>query len=174
MPGLTQVEGLKYYTLNGGRILPELPGLLPPGRVNFVTMHWTAGHYNQGYNDYQILVSDTGILVSCNPLNWFAHQHTWRANQNNIGLSLMCMAPGAPPTRGMVERAAAAVACLRERYALNSRQIKDHGQWAKEMGYWPDRVDVQTWPVPWERNKPLDQVIKDKSVWYLQQLRKEG
>lgn len=174
MPGLIQVDGLKYLTFKGAKILQEMPQRLPAGKVDFITLHWTAGNYGQGFNDYQVLVSNDEAWLSVDPLRWSAHQHTYAANTRNIGVSLMCMAPGQPPTPAMVERAAAAVACLRQAYNLGSKHIKDHGQWAKEMGYWPDRVDVQTFKCGWVDNAPLDMVIRDKAAWYLNKLKTGG
>lgn len=173
MPGLISVDGVKYFTLEAGQVLKEGLQCLPASnQVSAVTLHWTAGNYNQGFNDYQILISDSQVWISKRFLDWHLHQHTWRRNTGNVAISLMAMAPDAPVTRGMIERAAAAIGLVRKRYGLSDDQVRDHGFYAKLDGYWPDRVDVQIGRVRWEENQPLDRVLKRKGAWYLDTLNK--
>lgn len=170
-PRAVTVAGRRYWRIEGANILTEMAPLLPkpaPGNApDYITLHWTAGRYDQPFGAYQILVSAGYILVSDQVLNWSRHQHTWRANTRNIGVSMMAMAPGCPVTQPMAERCAAAVGVLMARYGVSLANVRDHADWARQHGYYPDRVDVET-PLPWANGERLDVWLRRKAPWYQQ------
>lgn len=172
-PRSVTVAGRRYWHIEGGSILTELPGLLPKvapaAGPEYITLHWTAGRYEQPFGAYQILVGAGYILVSDQVLNWSRHQHTWRANTRNIGVSMMAMAPGCPVTEAQAERCAAAVGVLMARYNIPLANVRDHADWARQHGYYPNRVDVET-PLPWAGGERLDIWLRRKSPWYRQRV----
>ena len=170
----TLVHGKKYFRIEGKTLKEDLLKLLPKNiKVNYFTQHWTAAPYNQGYPDYQILIGDTYILVSANIGDWTGHQHTWRRNTNNIGLSYMAMWNAternygkAPVTKGMLERMSASLAVLLKVYNLSPDKIKDHAFWAEVDGYKGQRWDNRSLS-PSGNKQTLFTDSVNKSKWYL-------
>lgn len=170
------VGARRYWRIEAGDILNKMPGLLPKAsaanKPAKITFHWTAGRYDQPFGAYQILVGAGYILVSDQLLNYTRHQHTYRANQRNIGISIMAMAPGCPVTQAQGERAAAAAAVVATAYGIELADIWDHADWARFHGYYPQRVDVEH-PMPWANGERLDIWLRRKIPWYQQQLKRE-
>lgn len=170
------VQGRPFYRIEAHEIEERLPSLLHPGRVDWVTEHWTAGAYGVPYSDYQILVDSQYILVSSNVLAWNRHQHTWRRNTSNIGIAYMAMARATernagsyPITKEMVERAALVKAILAKRYSLPWERFFDHAYWAKRDGYPGLRWDVR-FKLFWEQNQTIYEAGVRKARWYFQRL----
>lgn len=168
------VQGQPFYRIEAKDIRTELPKLMPAGKAHYITLHWTAGGYDTPFADYQVLIGRDYILVSESLLNWSRHQHTWRRNTGNIGVSFMAMTnatlrnPGPHPvTKTQIEHCALTVALLVRRYALDWSWLVDHAHWAAIDGYPGQRWDCQ-WPVPWEGNEALTDVVRRKAKWYYQ------
>ncbi|MEZ0374921.1 MAG: N-acetylmuramoyl-L-alanine amidase [Candidatus Sericytochromatia bacterium] len=166
------VQGAPFYRIEAADIRAELPKLFPAGTARYITLHWTAGGYNVPFSDYQILIGHEYILISEDMLNWSRHQHSWRRNTGNIGISFMAMANAternagpAPVTKPMIEHCALVAALIVRRYALDWFALVDHAHWAALDGYPGQRWDCQ-WPVPWEHGEHLTDVVKRKAKWY--------
>ena len=169
------VQGRPYWRLETNEIPKELPGLLPNGTPpRWVTEHWTAGPYGVGFSDYQILIADSYILVSADPLNWAKHQHTWRRNSQNLGIAYMAMAnaternPGpCPVTAGMMERMGIVKALLAIRYGLGFNAFVDHAHWAQVDGYPGQRWDNRFRISP---THTVYSATQSKGKWYMKQI----
>ena len=60
------------------------------GGIHHIYLHWTAGHYNQVYDDYHLCVDQYGhVFTTCKRLNEFKI-HTWMRNHDSIGIALCC------------------------------------------------------------------------------------
>ena len=94
------------------------------GKINRIYLHWTAGHYDDVYDDYHINIGAGGELyLTCEDFTELK-AHTWRRNTGSIGIA-MCCAAGAtairgsetdfgkePPTQQQIEAMAKTVAVL--------------------------------------------------------------
>ena len=62
------------------------------GRVNRLYLHWTAGHYEDVYDDYHLNIGLGGeMYLTCTTLTELK-EHTWRRNTGSIGIALCCAA----------------------------------------------------------------------------------
>ena len=69
------------------------------GKINRIYLHWTAGHYDDVYDDYHINIGAGGELyLTCEDFTELK-AHTWRRNTGSIGIA-MCCAAGATAIRG--------------------------------------------------------------------------
>lgn len=168
----TLVQGIPFWRIEAKDIRAELPLLMPNGHARTITLHWTAGGYDNAFADYQVLIGNDYILVSDSLLNFSRHQHTWHRNTFNIGVAFMAMFnatehnPGpAPVTKNMVEHCALTCSMIVRRYAMGWNQLVDHASWAGVDGYPGERWDCQ-WPVPWEGGEYLTDVVVRKAKWY--------
>lgn len=166
---IQKVQGASYYRIPADEIEAGLKSVLTPGTVEELTFHWTAGAYNHAYRAYQILIDDDYILVATDILNWYGHQHTWRRNYRNIGISFMAMANGYPLTRIMVERGALVAAILKKYYSIRWDWILDHAFWAKLDGYPGLRWDIRL-KLAWENQQTAYHAILRKARWYYNKL----
>src|SRR6266540_7024443 len=90
------------------------------GRPVINYAHWTAGHYEQLFDDYHISISGDGaVYVSVDDLSTIL-SHTYRRNSGAIGIALCCayeanstidLGPE-PPTGIQIEALAQVVATL--------------------------------------------------------------
>ena len=94
------------------------------GGITHIYLHWTAGTYEQVFDDYHINIGEQGELyLTCNMLREYK-SHTWHRNSRSIGVTLCCAKDailaykcnpvfGAyPPTMLQVEQMAIVVAIL--------------------------------------------------------------
>lgn len=110
-----------------------------------IYLHWTAGHYGQFFDDYQVNIdSDGSIYVATETLSETLN-HTWRRNTGSIGVSLAC-AVGAtskdlgdePPTNAQIESMARVIVVLADALDLtiDLERVMTHGEAAdNEDGY---------------------------------------
>ena len=124
------VNGKPYYRIISNDIL-NCSNKLEEYRANNkpvrITQHWTAGRYEQAFNDYQILIANDYILLSKNPLNYREFQHTWKMNTSNIGISYMAMFNSKfPILDNMLENMAKSLAVLVNFYKISWDNVKDH------------------------------------------------
>ena len=89
------------------------------GWINKIYIHWTAGRYNQQFDDYHINIDGDGAIYVDGELTDIK-SHTYMRNGHAIGISLDC-AYGAqwvnnlgdyPPTNAQIETLAQVVALL--------------------------------------------------------------
>ena len=57
------------------------------GKINRLYLHWTAGHYDDVYDDYHINIGAGGELyLTCEDFTELK-AHTWRRNTGSIGIA---------------------------------------------------------------------------------------
>jgi hypothetical protein len=180
------VDGkFKYTRLESNQIFESLPDLVKTNfKVEFLTLHWSAGAYHDSSNYYHFNVggsSDSeGYLLASNQLNTRWHYHLPfsipsrsdipNRNPNNLGLSFLAMAGATqhdmgkyPITHGMVETMAKTIALLKKEHNLNWGQVVDHAHFAKIDKYESYRWDCR-FIMPSGRYL-TDEVIQ-KAKWY--------
>ena len=154
----------------------------PLGTPRLITLHWSAGGYEQTFPDYHFAILGSGEVRQTLPIA-VKGAHTWGRNSGNIGVSLCAMHPDGrhPVTAEQREACACLVAELCGIYGLElsgavvlpemrvdggrivptgrSRTfpaVADHATFARADGYYPDRWDVG----------PEYAVITAKAKWY--------
>lgn len=65
----------------------------PMGVITRVTLHWTAGGYEQVFDDYHFCIRGDGRVVKTLPIT-VKGAHTWGRNSGNVGIAL-CSEAGA-------------------------------------------------------------------------------
>ena len=76
------------------------------GGINHIYLHWTAGTYDQVFDDYHINIGEQGELyLTCNMLREYK-SHTWRRNSRSVALRMQSL-----PTN--------AILCLAHIHRLN-------------------------------------------------------
>ena len=118
------------------------------GRDPKIYLHWTAGHYDQHYDDYHISIGKDGdIRLMVDRLDEVVN-HTWRRNSGAIGVALACAAGSGseslgdePPTAAQIE-AMAQVGCVLADalwLTIDKAHVMTHGEAANnedgETGY---------------------------------------
>lgn len=158
----------------------------PPGRVQRVIMHWTAGGYKPTAFDqlhYHFLIDGEGKAVRGPRAPGLYLPHVRAFNTGSVGLSICAMAGAvqhrtdgkAPLTKLQWERACQAAAEIIHRYDLpvSERTVLCHSEvfavyGVAQRGKW----DVDR--LPFEPNTPRDEVhrqMRRKAAWYLERLR---
>lgn len=128
------------------------------GKINRIYLHWTAGHYDDVYDDYHINIGAGGELyLTCEDFTELK-AHTWRRNTGSIGIA-MCCAAGAsairgsetdfgkePPTQQQIEAMAKTVAVLTYVLGLEIKllTVTTHCEAALFDGYGPHSGDQDT------------------------------
>ena len=138
----------------------------PLGKPRFITLHWTAGSYQQTFDHYHFNVTGDGRIISTLPLS-IKGSHVWGRNTGNIGVALCAMANARTlPTKKQCETTAALIADLCYQFGIdfdstelaqrhkvqNDKRIPidgqmaincvtDHAAYARCDGYYPDRWD---------------------------------
>lgn len=163
---------------------------LSRGKINRIYLHWTAGHYDDVYDDYHINIGAGGELyLTCEDFTELK-AHTWRRNTGSIGIA-MCCAAGAtaicgsetdfgkePPTQQQIEAMAKTVAVLTYVLGLEIKllTVTTHCEAALFDGYGPHSGDPDTrWDLWYLPDRPLygglvpgGNVIRGKALWYRQ------
>ena len=167
------------------------------GREPKIYLHWTAGHYEQLFDDYHISITGDGeIFVSTDDLSETL-AHTYRRNTGSIGIALCC-AYGAtsydlgsePPTPKQIETAAQVVAVVAKALwlTIDRRFVMTHGEAADNLdGYYAheaygpqstcERWDLQYLGTPDSPSYTTDyddpatggNVLRGKANWYANQ-----
>ena len=107
------------------------------GREPKIYLHWTAGHYNQMFDDYHINITGDGdIFIAADDFSETL-SHTWRRNTGSIGIALCC-AVGAtsydlgdePPTPKQVEIMAQVIAVVAKALwlTIDKFHVMTHGE----------------------------------------------
>lgn len=143
---------------------------LSRGKINRIYLHWTAGHYDDVYDDYHINIGAGGELyLTCEDFTELK-AHTWRRNTGSIGIA-MCCAAGAsairgsetdfgkePPTQQQIEAMAKTVAVLTYVLGLEIKllTVTTHCEAALFDGYGPHSGDPDTrWDLWYLPDRPL-------------------
>jgi N-acetylmuramoyl-L-alanine amidase len=157
----------------------------PLGKPEAITLHWTAGSYQQTFDHYHICITGDGRGIMTLPLSKKG-SHVWGRNSGNIGIALCAMSNARTmPTAKQIEEAAAIVAdlckqfdidlhadraCQRHKVIGQTRvpiqdtmqvpYVADHAAYARCDGYYPDR---------WDCGRYTDEILK-KAAWYRDQI----
>lgn len=167
------------------------------GRISRLYLHWTAGHYEDVYDDYHLNIGPGGeMYLTCKTFTE-VKEHTWHRNTGSIGIALCCASEaqacsgrdtdfgGEPPTVVQIETLAKAVAVLTAclELEINVLTVTTHCEAALFDGYGPHSGDPQLrWDLWYLPDLPLDSalkpggyVIRGKALWYLSEiLRQRG
>lgn len=100
-------------------------------------LHWTAGWYDQFFDDYHIQIDGDGLVyITTDDLSETLN-HTWGRNTGGIGIALCCAAGAdtvdlgeAPPTEEQIESMAKVVAVLCRAFSLQISRfnVMTHGE----------------------------------------------
>lgn len=111
------------------------------GREPKIYLHWTAGHYDQKFDDYHINITGSGEIYLTHPLDDVL-AHTWRRNTGSVGITLCC-AYGAntnnlgsePPTAKQIEVMAQVIDVVADSLwlTINKKYVLTHGEAADNM-----------------------------------------
>lgn len=137
----------------------------PLGNPERITLHWTAGNYDQTFDHYHFCVKGSGEVVQTLSLK-LKGSHCWKRNSGNIGVSMCCMASNKfPPTDKQREATARLVAELMGIYGIALEDVQDHAYWAKADKYFPERWDIGPEMVPMrERIKKYRQQLESGKI----------
>jgi hypothetical protein len=126
--------------------LDELRELAQParGEIDYIYLHWTAGHYNSYFADYHINIGGDGsIRVSTDDFTEVL-KHTYQRNSRAVGVALACCYNATPlyfgdepPTPEQIEALAQVVAVLVEELEVPMQNVLTHAEAADEDGYGP-------------------------------------
>lgn len=106
------------------------------GRSVKVYLHWSAGHYDNIFDDYHINIGENGELYMTGDFDE-VKAHTWRRNSGAIGVSLCACAYAnteylgdEPPTEAQIEAMAQVIAVLAEALDIpvDIRYVLTHGE----------------------------------------------
>lgn len=170
------VQGVAYFKIDQKDIMKELPVLLNKIAKNisvqWITAHWSAAPLNMPFKHYQVNVGDGFILIAADLGKWINHQHTWKRNTGNIGISFMAMGIGEDkdkyiiPTENMIECFSSTQAILAKFFKIDWKRVVDHAYFAKIDGYPQDRWDIQ---LKMNKTETLYDICLKKSKWYYEQ-----
>ncbi len=163
------------------------------GKIDRIFLHWTAGHYNQAYDDYHVNISHDGnVFLTCEGLT-DDKCHTKFHNSRAIGIALDCAVGAAlqnafypgkvdfgkePPTQLQIETLAKVIAILTDALDLEILEstVTTHAEIANHDGYGPTnrshdgewRWDL--WFLPYNVGTAKfilgGKFIRDKARWY--------
>ena len=167
------------------------------GKIHHIYLHWTAGRYEQVFDEYHISIGRDGtIFLTCEEL-YEVKAHTWRRNTGAVGLTLCCAyqaVAGNPkgdaipwidfgpyaPTQMQIETMAKVIAVITKEMGLdiNEETVLTHQEAATLDGYGPGSGDPETrWDLWYLPNLPITErlvqggrVLRGKAIWYRYQL----
>lgn len=158
------------------------------GEIDKIYLHWTAGYYNQTFDDYHINITGDGLIYASVDDLTTKLTHTWHRNSRAIGIAICCCVGAQahsgydtdfgdePPTEEQIETLAKVVKTLCEGLELdiNKDVVMTHCEVAWLDGYGPCSGDPETrwdlWYLPDSDGemKSGGDVIRGKALWYLE------
>ena len=117
--------------------------------IRRIYLHWTAGHYDNTYDDYHLNITGDGRLwSSCRELTEYK-EHTW--HRNSVAVSICCCADAVayadgsvdfgsvPPTQQQLETLARVVAvlCRGLGMLIDDNNVMTHAEAADLDNYGP-------------------------------------
>ena len=136
------------------------------GKIKHIYLHWTAGRYNQFFDDYHLNIDGEGkVFRTCSSLDQLK-AHTYQRNSGSIGITLCC-ALGAswqgqkpdlgscpPKTMQLIALAKViAVLCAGLGLEVDSGAVMTHAEAALVDGYGAGSGDSETrWDLYWVLN----------------------
>lgn len=132
------------------------------GSISHLYLHWTAGRYQQFFDDYHFNIDDQGkVYCTCNNL-LEKKAHTWRRNSRAVGITLCCGLGAVygnkvqfgdyPPTKAQIISLGWVTAILATvlQLDINYPTVATHGEIAMCDGYGPGSNDPQMrWDLLW-------------------------
>ena len=165
----------------------------PYRHVKRLILHWTAGRYEQQFDDYHINIGKNGeIYLTCDDLAELK-AHTWMRNTGSVGITMDCCYDAVagspvegtkpnidfgpyPPTQEQIEAMAMVIAVLTRELCLdiNEDTVFTHAEAAKRDGYGIDsddpemRWDLLYLPDSAAQGELCDggRVMRGKALWY--------
>ena len=162
------------------------------GRISKIYLHWTAGRYNQVFDEYHLCIGRDGeIYLTCEEL-YELKAHTWHRNTGSVGLTICCayqatcrlngkaipfidFGPYAP-TQAQIEMLAKVIAVITQELDLdiNEDTVMTHQEAASLDGYGPGDGDPDLrWDLWYLPNRPITErlvqggrVLRGKAIWY--------
>lgn len=126
------------------------------GSEPMVYLHWTAGWYGQGFEDYHICIDADGSYELMTDSLADTLAHTWGRNTGSIGIALECCVGAKvvdvagehftrlgdnPPTDSQIETMCQICAKICEKLAIPIENVMTHAEAAEEDGYGIDSDD---------------------------------
>jgi soluble lytic murein transglycosylase-like protein len=162
-------------------------------KPNGIVFHWTAGRYNQTFDDYHYNVTydpktkKAKKVVTCESDEEMKY-HSWPSKSctGTIGISACCMLNATednwgecPITEAQIEMMAAIAGEKVKEYGIPYDEIYTHATWATCFDYGPGSGDPETrwdlWIPNWKgTGKNLSQYIVDKTIWYAENAGKKN
>ena len=157
-----QVTNPTQITL--GKLLSE--AMANRGKIKHIYLHWTAGRYDQFFDDYHLNIDGNGkVYHTCASLDE-RKDHTYQRNSGSIGITLCCALDASwqgekpdlgsyPPTTLQLVALAKVVAvlCAGLGLSLDAEAVMTHAEAACADGYGPGSGDSETrWDLYWVPN----------------------
>lgn len=166
-----------------------------------IYLHWTAGRYDQCFNDYHLNITDDGTIYASTDDLSETLAHTWHRNTGSVGVTLCCCY-GAdtadlgdyPPTAAQIEAMAQVTAVLAKALwlTIDRDRIMTHAEAADNVDgllpegdeYGPrngcERWDLQflgtaessTFLTDYDDPRTGGNVMRGKALWYQKQWEK--
>lgn len=154
-------------------------------KPNGIVFHWSAGRYNQTFDDYHYNVTYDPVtkkakkVITCESDEEMKY-HSWPSKScaGTIGISACSMLNATeknfgeyPITDAQIEMMAAIAGEKVKQYGIPYDEIYTHATWANCFDYGPGSGDPETrwdlWIPNWKKTgKNLSQYIIDKTIWY--------
>ena len=147
-----------------GKLLSE--AMANRGKIKHIYLHWTAGRYDQFFDDYHLNIDGDGkVYHTCASLDE-RKAHTYQRNSGSIGITLCCALDAScqgpepdlgscPPTTLQLVALAKVVAvlCVGLGLALDEGAVMTHAEAALVDGYGAGSGDSETrWDLYWVLN----------------------
>ena len=127
------------------------------GTIKHIYLHWTAGRYNQFFDDYHLNIDGEGkVYRTCSSLDELK-AHTYKRNSGSIGITLCCALDASwqgpepdlgscPPTTLQLVALAKVVAvlCAGLGIPIDDVTVMTHAEAACADGYGPGSGDSET------------------------------
>ena len=127
------------------------------GKIKHIYLHWTAGRYDQFFDDYHLNIDGSGrVFRTCSSLDQIK-AHTYKRNTGAIGITLCCALDASwqgevpdlgnyPPTTLQLVALAKVVAvlCAGLGLALDDSAVMTHAEAALVDGYGAGSGDSET------------------------------
>ena len=133
------------------------------GQVTHLYLHWTAGRYEQFFDDYHLNIDGEGQLHQTCHCFTDVKAHTYQRNSGAIGIALCCALDATwsgekpdlgsyPPTIKQLQNVAKVVAvlCAALGLEISEQSVMTHAEAAALDGYGPGSGDSETrWDLAW-------------------------
>ncbi|MDR3348391.1 MAG: N-acetylmuramoyl-L-alanine amidase [Acidaminococcales bacterium] len=148
-----------------------------------IYLHWTAGRYDQFFDDYHLNIDGGGRIFAPSEDLSLHRGHTWRRNSGAVGIALCCALNAGvgkdglptgnfPPTAAQIETAAKAMAALARglNAPITPEYFMTHAEAADLDGYGP-AATFERWDL-WKLRdfdgivRGGGEVLRGKANWY--------